>query len=145
MPPSSPPAANGFCSLSSCITGGRWPSDANAKPVMTIATQKELEKLRAQDQRVNKALKGSCSARRRPWLRRWLCWCCEKRRVHIPAEKPAATVRSTRKADQCLAPAEGDRADWRGQCCGRWPSEGLRCRSDSNSNPISIAGTSSMG
>jgi len=30
------------------------------------------------------------------------------------------SVRRTRKADQCLAPAEGDRADWRGQCCGRW-------------------------
>ncbi len=59
----------------------RWrqaAQDANAKPVLTMAEQKELEKLRAQDQREIKALKRSCSARRRPW-RRWRpCWCCEK-------------------------------------------------------------------
>ncbi len=30
--------------------------DANAKPVLTMAEQKELEKLRAQDQREIKAL-----------------------------------------------------------------------------------------
>ena len=38
----------------------RWrqaAQDANAKPVLTMAEQKELEKLRAQDQRVIKALK----------------------------------------------------------------------------------------
>ena len=38
----------------------RWrqaAQDANAKPVLTMAEQKELEKLRAQDQRQIKALK----------------------------------------------------------------------------------------
>ena len=38
----------------------RWrqaAQDANAKPVLTMAEQKELEKLRAQDQREIKALK----------------------------------------------------------------------------------------
>jgi Skp family chaperone for outer membrane proteins len=38
----------------------RWrqaAEDANAKPVLTMAEQKELEKLRAQDQREIKALK----------------------------------------------------------------------------------------
>jgi len=38
----------------------RWrqaAQDANAKPVLMMAEQKELEKLRAQDQRVTKALK----------------------------------------------------------------------------------------
>jgi transposase-like protein len=62
--------------------------------------------------------KRSCSARKRPW-RRWRhCWCCEK------SGRPSA--RRTRKADQRSAPAEGDRADRRGQCRWRWPGERLQ-------------------
>jgi transposase len=73
----------------------RWrqaAQDAKEKPVLTLKEQKELERLRAQDQREIKALKRNCCARRRP-RRRWQrCWCCEK------SGRPSA--RRSRKADQ---------------------------------------------
>jgi len=98
--------------------------NANAKPVRSMAEQKDLEKLHAQDQREIKALKRSCSARRRPWRMRRHCWCCEKSGRPTPSEKPSATARRTRKADQCRPAADGDRADRRGEC--RWRQAGER-------------------
>ena len=44
--------------------------------------------------------------------------CCDK------SGRPSA--RRTRKADERRAPAEGDRADRRGECCWRQPGECLR-------------------
>jgi len=81
----------------------RWrqtAQDANANAVLTMAEQKELEKLRAQDQREIKALKKNCNARRRPWRRWQPCWCCKK------SGRP--TARRSRKANQRRLPAEGD-------------------------------------
>jgi transposase-like protein len=49
-----------------CRERGLFPEalDANAKPVLTMAEQKELEKLRAQDQREIKALLADAAALR---------------------------------------------------------------------------------
>jgi len=44
-----------------------------------------------------------------------------------PSEKPSATARRRRKADQRRVAAEGDRADRRGEFCWRWPGECLPC------------------
>jgi transposase len=99
----------------------RWlqaAQDANLKPVLTMPEQKELDKLRAQDQREIKALRESCSARSKRWQWRRLCWCCEK------SGRPSA--RRTRRPDQRRAAAEGDRADRRGQYRWRQPGECLR-------------------
>jgi transposase len=58
MPPNSAATAGSEgCFLSRWSVGGQAAQDANAKPVLTMAEQKELEKLRAQDQREIKALK----------------------------------------------------------------------------------------
>ena len=51
----------------------RWrqaAQDANAKPVLTIAEQKELEKLRADDQREIKALKKGLLKKPKPLQRK---------------------------------------------------------------------------
>jgi len=44
------------CTRSRWSVGVRRPLDANEKPVLTLKEQKELEKLRAHDQREIKAL-----------------------------------------------------------------------------------------
>ncbi|MFS6826533.1 hypothetical protein [Cyanobium sp. ATX-6F1] len=101
----------------------RWrqsAQDANAKPVLTMAEQKELEKLRAQDQREIKALKKELQRKEKaeqPWQRWRHCWCCEK------SGKPSS--RRTRTLDQRRPPAEGDHADRRGECHWRQTGERL--------------------
>jgi len=45
------------------------------------------------------------------------------------------SVRRKRKADQCRAPAEGDRVDWRGQ--GRWRQAGAGVQCDRHLPAIS--------
>lgn len=94
----------------------RWrqtAQDANANEVLTMAEKKGFEKLRAQDQREIKQLKKSCSVRRRPWRRQQRYWYCEKSGMPF--------ARRPRKTDQCLAPAEGDRADHRSKYRRRQP------------------------
>jgi hypothetical protein len=90
--------------------------NANAKPVRTMAEQKDLENSTLRIKGRSRLSKRSCSARRRPWRRRRHCWCCEK------SGRPAA--RRTRKADECRPAADGDRADRRGEC--RWRQTGSR-------------------
>jgi len=51
--------------------------DANEKPVLTFKEQKELERLRAQDQREFKRPNRSTDGRRRLWRR--LQHCCNRR------------------------------------------------------------------
>ena len=54
----------------------RWrqaSQDANEKPVLTLKEQKELERLRAQDQKESTGSSRSYAARRKPWRRRQHC------------------------------------------------------------------------
>lgn len=67
----------------------RWrqaASDANAKPVLTMAEQKELEKLRAQDQREIRQLKKELQRKEKPLTeaaallmlrKKWEAFCSE--------------------------------------------------------------------
>ena len=112
----------------------RWrqaAQDANAKPVLTMAEQKELERLRAQTSARSRPSRRSCSARRRPWRKQRPCWSCEK--TGMPS------ARRPRKADERRAPAEGDRANRRGECCWRQPGECLRCDRHLPAHPQTLA------
>ena len=90
----------------------RWrqaAQDANARPALTLAEQKELEKLRTQDQREINAHTKELQRKGRAVGRRLRhCWGCEN------SGMPSA--RRTRTADQRRARAEGGRADRRGEC-----------------------------
>ena len=81
--------------------------DANAKPVLTMAEQKELERLRAQDQREIKALKKELQRKEKALA--------EAAALLILRKNGMPSARRTRKADQRRAAAEGDRADRRGE------------------------------
>ncbi len=83
-----------------------------------MAEQKELDKLRAQDQRKIKANKSE--------LQRQEKALAEAAALVVLQKSGMSYIRRMRKADQRLAPADGDQTDWRGQCCGRWPSDCLR-------------------
>ena len=88
----------------------RWrqaAQDANAKPVLTMAEQKELERLRAQDQREIKALKKELQRKEKALA--------EAAALLILRKNGMPSARRTRKADQRRAAAEGDRADRRGE------------------------------
>ena len=112
----------------------RWrqaAQDANAKPVLTMAEQKELEKLRAQDQREIKALKKELQRKEKAMA--------EMAALLVLRKSGKPSARRTRKADQCRAPAQGDRADQRGEC--RWSGSGsclLRDR-DLSARPQTLA------
>jgi hypothetical protein len=57
-------------------TGDRWrqrAQDANAKPVLTMAEQKELESSVPRTNGRSSSSRRTCSARRRPWRRRQHC------------------------------------------------------------------------
>lgn len=99
--------------------------NANAKPVRSMAEQKDLEKLHAQDQREIKALKKELQRKEKALAEAAALLVLRKRGKPTPSEKPSATARSTRKADQCRPAADGDRADRRGECCWRQAGERL--------------------
>ena len=72
-----------------------------------MAEQKELERLRAQEQREIKALKKELQRKEKAMA--------EMAALLVLQKSGRPSVRRTRKADQRRAPAEGDRADRRGE------------------------------
>ena len=74
--------------------------DANAKPVLTMAEQKELEKLSAQDQGEIKALKKELQRKEKAMA--------EMAALLVLQKSGMPCVRKKRKADPRLAPAKGD-------------------------------------
>ncbi len=85
----------------------RWrqaAQDADDKPVLTLREQKELEKLRAQDQRESKALKKELQRKEKTMAEMAALLVLGKK-----SGKPSA--RRTRKDDQRHSPAQGDRSD----------------------------------
>ena len=99
----------------------RWrqtATDANAKPLLTMAEQKGLERLRAHDQREIKALKKELQRKEKALA--------EAVALLVQRKNGRPSARRTRKVDQRRVPAEGDRADRRGECRWRRPGECLR-------------------
>ena len=97
----------------------RWrlaAEDANQKPVLSLKEQKELERLRAQDQREIKAFKKELQRKEKAMA--------EMAALLVLRKSGRPSVRWTRTLDQRRAPAEGDRADRRGEC--RWRLLGER-------------------
>jgi hypothetical protein len=90
--------------------------NANAKPVRTMAEQKDLEKLHAQDQREIKALKKELQRKEKALA--------EAAALLVLRKSGRTSARRTRKADECRPAADGDRADRRGEC--RWRQTGER-------------------
>ena len=86
----------------------RWrqaAQDANAKPALTMARQKELERLRAQDQKQIKALKKDLQGKEKALAE--AATLLVLRKIGLPS------ARRSRKANRRRAPSEGDRASRR--------------------------------
>ena len=86
----------------------RWrqaAQDAKAKPALTMARQKELERLRAQDQKKIKAIKKDLQGKEKALA--------EAATLLVLRKSGMPSARRTRKADRRRAPSEGDRASRR--------------------------------
>jgi hypothetical protein len=79
----------------------RWrqaAQDAHAKPVLTMAEQKELERLHAQDQREIKALKKELQHKEKALAEAAAVLVLRKSGIPTPSEKPAATAQRPGRA-----------------------------------------------
>ena len=88
------------------------PQDANERPVLTLKEQKELERLRAQDQEEIKVFKKELQCKEEAME--------EMAALLVLRKSGRPSARRMLKAEQRRSPAQGDRADQ--------PGLGRRCR-----------------